>query len=165
MSEEIRKILEAVARGEISPEEGELLLKALQEKEKEGKEWEKDLSEKNFVLEEDEAVEGDLVLSKKKVIVKGKVKGDLVLINCETFFSGEVEGDLAVISGKIEFDGGKVKGDLALIGAKESGRKPSVGGDVARISNFFVSGMLKMFSTFISNISVSSKKKNSEREG
>ncbi|MDK2786543.1 MAG: hypothetical protein PWQ80_1222 [Thermotoga sp.] len=164
MSEEIRRILEAVAKGEISPEEGEMLIKALKEKEKEERNWPEDLSEKDFVLREDEVMEGDLVLSKKKAIIKGKVKGDLVLINCETFFSGEVEGDLAVISGRIEFDGGKVRGDLALVGAKESGRRPSVDGDVARISNFFISGMMKMLSPFISNISVSSKKKKSEGE-
>ncbi|ABQ46600.1 MULTISPECIES: SHOCT-like domain-containing protein [Thermotoga] len=161
MSEEIRKILEAVARGEISPEEGEMLIKAVQEKEREEIGPKGDFSERegDYILGENEIVEEDLVLSKKKAIIRGKIKGDLALINCETFFSGEVEGDLAVIGGKIEFDGGTVKGDLALIGVKESGKTPVVEGDIARISNFFVSGILKMVSPFISNISVSSKKK------
>ncbi|ADA67064.1 conserved hypothetical protein [Thermotoga petrophila RKU-10] len=164
MSEEIRKILEAVARGEISPEEGEMLIKAMQEKEREesGSKGASSEREGNYILDENEIVEEDLVLSKKKAIIRGKIKGDLALINCETFFSGEVEGDLAVIGGKIEFDGGTVKGDLALIDAKDSGKAPVVEGDIARISNFFVGGILKMISPFIGNISVSSRKKKVE---
>ncbi|PLV59078.1 hypothetical protein [Thermotoga sp. KOL6] len=164
MSEEIRKILEAVARGEISPEEGEMLVNALLEKE-EKIDFSKNSevsSEKDFILERDEVVDGDLVLSKKKVIIKGKVRGDLALINCNTIFSGEVDGDLAVISGKVVFDGGRVKGDLALIGAKELGEKPVVEGEIAKISNFFIGGILKMIAPFIDNISVSSKKRKKE---
>ncbi|AAD35437.1 hypothetical protein TM_0341 [Thermotoga maritima MSB8] len=57
-----------------------------------------------------------------------------------------------------------MKGDLALIDAKESGKTPVVEGDIARISNFFVGGILKMISPFISNISVSSRKKKVEGE-
>lgn len=167
MSDDVRKILEAVARGEISPEEGEKLIKALQEREKEkeqDQEFQETFDEEEYVLREDETVEGDLVFSKKRVSIRGKVMGDLVLMNCDSFFSGEVEGDMVVIGGKVEFAGGKVREDLVLLGTKEKGEKPKVGGSEVRMSNnFLVRLMMGVVSPFVARMEITSKKKEGEK--
>ncbi len=168
MSDDVRKILEAVARGEISPEEGERLLKALQAQKGEGEEKTRkrlqELDEREYVLRKGETVEGKLVLSGKKTLIEGRVIGDLVLLSCDSFFSGEVEGNMVVIGGKIVFAGGTVKKDLVLVGAEEEGEKPKVGGSVTHISNFLVETILKMVSPLVGNIVVTPGKKEKEDE-
>ncbi len=162
MMEDVRKVLEAVARGEISPEDGERLIRAIQEREKGGKEKreeEKGKNEKGFVLREGEVIDDDLTLSGEKVRVEGKILGDLVLLQCDTFFSGSVGGDMAVIGGKVEFDGGRVEGDLVLIGAKVKGKEPEVLGDRVKITNFLATGILTALSPILGGLRIRSGEK------
>ncbi len=160
MMEDIRKILEAVASGEISPEEGEMLIKALKEGEKDKKE-KKETKEKDkiFVVENNEVVNDDLVISGEKVIIKGTVNGDVVLLYCDTEFSGTVNGDTVIIGGKVHFEGGEVNGDLVLIGAKFSGEEPEVGGDFVKITNFLATGILTALSPILKSINIRGSKK------
>ena len=105
MMDEVKKVLESVSRGEITPEEGEKLIEAIMKRSE--KKSEENENERDFYLGEDEVISGDLILSGRKVSIKGEIKGDAVLMYCDTEFSGRVSGDLVVISGKIRFEGGK----------------------------------------------------------
>ena len=159
MMEDVKKILDAVARGDISPEEGEKLISALLEREEKGKREKREKEkrkEAEFVLRSGEVIDGDIVLSGKRVSIHGKVRGDVVLIQCDLEFSGEVEGDLVLISGRAKLDGGKVGGDLAVIGAKVEGDVDEVKGDRVKISNFFINGILMALSPILKGLSVTS---------
>lgn len=159
MMEDVKKILDAVAKGDISPEEGEKLISALLEREEKGKREKREKEkrkEAEFVLRSGEVIDGDIVLSGKRVSIHGKVRGDVVLIQCDLEFSGEVEGDLVLISGRAKLDGGKVGGDLAVIGAKVEGDVDEVRGDRVKISNFFINGILMALSPILKGLSVTS---------
>ncbi len=163
MMEDMRKVLESLVNGDISPEEAEMLIKALKErdegkekedeKEKKDKKWEKE--EKSLVVEEGEKMEGDMVVSGQRVVIKGEVDGDVVLTSCDTYFSGKVEGDLVLIGGRVRFDGGYVGGDLVLIGAKATGEFPSVMEDTVKISNLLATGILSAVSPILRGMGVS----------
>ncbi len=165
MMEDMKKILEAVACGEITPEEAEMLIKALKEKEEKesGKSEKKEKKtskakeeEKKglFVIDQAEVASGDLFLTGQRVVIRGRVKGDVTLFDCDTEFSGEVDGDMVLIGGKIRFEGGRVDDDLTLIGVRVSGDLPEVGGETVRISNFFASGILNLVSPILKGIGV-----------
>ena len=160
MMEDVKKILDAVARGEISPEEGERLISALLEREEKGKEkrdkGKERKREAEFIVKSGEVVDGDIVLSGKRVFIQGKVRGDVVLIQCDLEFSGEVEGDLVLIGGRAKLDGGKVAGDFAIVGAKVEGDVDEVRGDRVKISNFFINGILMALSPILKGLSVTS---------
>ena len=158
MMEDVKKVLDAVARGEISPEEGEKLISALLEKEERGKkEKGKDRKkEAEFIVKSEEVIDGDVVLSGKRVLIQGRIRGDVVLIQCDLEFSGEVEGDLVLISGRAKLDGGRVGGDFAVIGAKVEGDVDEVKGDRVKISNFFINGIMMALSPILKGLSVTS---------
>ena len=169
MFDDIKKILEAVANKEITQEEAEMLIKALKEREKKKKkkkgffkkkEEKKEESSDNsdygetFIVNENDIVSGDVVLSSSKAIIHGTVNGDVVLIKCDLDFSGEVMGDLAVLGGRASFNGGKVHGDLVLMASKYSGKLPVVSGDTVRMSKFLASGIMNVVSLAMGGLGI-----------
>ncbi len=156
MMNDIKKILEAVSNGLIAPEEGERLIAALMEKEEKGEKSEKKEKEAEFLLNKDEVIEGDLVLSGKKVLIEGEITEDAVLMYCDTIFSGKVGGDFVVIGGRVKFEGGVVGEDLVLIGSKAEGEPEEVYGEKVKVMNFLANGILMAISPVLRALGISS---------
>ena len=155
MMDEVKKVLESVSRGEITPEEGEKLIEAIMKRNEKKTRGHEEEDENDFFIGENELIDGDLILSGKRISIKGEVKGDAILMYCDTEFSGKVRGDLVVIGGKIEFNGGIIDQDLVLIGAKVKGEPDEIGGEKVKISNFLASGVLTAISPLLRMLKIS----------
>lgn len=163
--DEVKKVLESVSKGEITPEEGEKLIEAIMRRnEKKSGERESE-EERDFFLGEDEMIDGDLILSGRRVSIRGEIKGDAVLMYCETEFSGKVRGDLVIIGGKIDFKGGFIDQDLVLIGAKSRGEPDDIMGDKVKVANFIASGVLTAISPILKTLGISFLGKRMKTDG
>ncbi len=161
--DEVRKVLESVSKGEITPEEGEKLIEAIMQKNEKRSGDREERAE--FLVKEDELIDGDLILSGKRVSIKGEITGDAVLMYCETVFSGRVKGDLVIIGGKVEFKGGVVNQDLVLVGAKSKGEPDEVLGDRVKVANFLASGILTAISPILKTLGMSFLGKRIKNDG
>ncbi|MGB4262776.1 MAG: hypothetical protein WBJ29_04430 [Fervidobacterium sp.] len=143
---DIRAILEALARKDISVEEAEKLISTIKEKShsrsSQQKKYDKSFVGKEFVLDEGEEYSGNLEVVNSKVVINGKLNGDLEIAFGELIFSGEINGDAELVGCAITWKGGEIDGNLELVGCSQSGQRPKVTGKVSEINNFFVNGIL-----------------------
>lgn len=155
---DIRVILEALARREISVEDAEKLIMAIKQEKADGKQKNhkkvrgKNIIGKELIIEENQDYEGDIQAVNSKVVVKGRLKGDLELVFSEFYFSGEIDGDVEAVGCKLTWDGGTISGDLQIVGCNYSGRKPLVKGKVNEINNFFINSILGTVKVFVKPI-------------
>uniref|UniRef100_A0A7C5Y7N7 Polymer-forming cytoskeletal protein n=1 Tax=Fervidobacterium nodosum TaxID=2424 RepID=A0A7C5Y7N7_9BACT len=156
---DIRAVLEALARKEISVEDAEKLIIAIKQEKVQNKGKKssevsggKSLIGKELVIEENQEYNGDIQAVNSKIIVKGKVKGDLELVFCELYFSGELDGDIEAVGCKLVWNGGTINGDIQMVGCNYSGKKPVVKGSVNEINNFFINGILGTVKFFVKPI-------------
>ncbi|QTA38826.1 hypothetical protein JYK00_04785 [Thermosipho ferrireducens] len=166
--DDIKKILEALERGEITKEEAEALIAAVKtgnteaEKvidfdEEEYKKWtgSKDVIGGKIVIDEGEVHEGDLNVVKGDVVVKGTIQGELSVVMGKLEFSGKVTKDANVVGSTVNWNGGIIEGDLNIVGCKESGKPPVVNGNLVRYNNAFIKGILSFFvKPFLSGLEV-----------
>uniref|UniRef100_A0A7C4GJA6 YvlB/LiaX N-terminal domain-containing protein n=1 Tax=Fervidobacterium thailandense TaxID=1008305 RepID=A0A7C4GJA6_9BACT len=120
---ELRKILEAVENGELSPEDGEKLINALFESSKEdfGQSKVKELYNEVFVVKPGEIIRETVSARNSKLTIEGEILGDLDVVNCYVELSGTVHGNLNAATSKISWRGGRVLGDARLVMCQESG--------------------------------------------
>lgn len=159
---DIRSILEALARHEITVDEAEQLILALKETQRtnsdDGKEKGrtkkrgKTVVGKDIVVEEGEELIGSLEIVNGTAIIKGKVYGDVQLVFSELYFSGEVHGNVDLVGSKAKWDGGLINGNLLIVGSEYSGKKPVVRGRVNEVNNFFIGGVLGTVKLFVKPI-------------
>ncbi|HQE47992.1 MAG TPA: hypothetical protein PKV93_01405 [Fervidobacterium sp.] len=143
---DIRAILEALARKDISIEEAEQLILSIKQKESyqspKEKKYEKSFLGKEFILRKGEEHTGNVEAVNSKIIIEGTINGDLEIAFCDVSFSGEVKGDVQLVGSTIKWNGGTIDGDLELVGCTYSGNRPKVSGRVEEINNFFINGIL-----------------------
>lgn len=121
---ELRRILQAVEEGEITPEDGEKLIEALFEFENERAErYAKEVSNSEFVLEKGERLQGDLLLMNSHARIAGVVAGSLDVVNSSVELVGVVEGNLNAVHSRIDWLGGKVLGNVRLVMSNQSGEE------------------------------------------
>lgn len=156
---DVRAVLEALARKEISVENAEKLIIAIKQeqnntKRKKNKEvsGSKSLIGNELIIEENQEYDGDIQAVNSKVIVKGRVKGNLELVFCELYFSGELDGDIEAVGCKLTWNGGIINGNVQMVGCNYSGKKPIVKGTVNEINNFFINGILGTVKFFVKPI-------------
>lgn len=147
MSEEIRKVLEALQRGEITPEEAEVLIEAIKSREENNQEesvneeiqWRMIKEEyhgsisgmgENIWITPEGKVLGDVDIVKGKVKLEGHVDGNLDAVASQIEFGGTVSGNVNIVGGTVKWYRGEIKGNLEIVGAKEIGSRPLVGGKV-----------------------------------
>lgn len=164
---DIRAVLEALSRKEISVKDAERLILIMKRLKKSNVSNNSEFSRKSivgkeFIIDAGEECKEDLEIVNSKVWIKGKVYGDVELIFCDVYFSGEVEGDLEAVGCKIAWNGGRINGDVNIVGCSYTGKKPSVSGSVNEINNFFINGILQSVKIFVkpilSGIKVESRK-------
>jgi len=78
---ELRQVLEAVERGEISPEDAEKLIEAMYSKENEEKSKEEEFVEVTEEIEETKEIHRNISMTNGKLILKGKVNGNVSVVN------------------------------------------------------------------------------------
>jgi len=140
---DVRAVLEALARKEISVEDAEKLILTLKSsKNTEKSKKKKSIIGREFILSEGEEFSGDIEIVNGKAIISGKINGDLEIVFGELVFSGEVNGNVEIVGSSITWHGGKINGNLQLVGCNYKGEKPKVVGNVSEISNFFINGIL-----------------------
>ncbi|ODN30450.1 hypothetical protein [Fervidobacterium thailandense] len=120
---ELRKILEAVERGELSPEDAEKLVNALFESSEEEFSQSKvrEVYNEVFVVKPGEVIRETVSARNSKLTIDGEILGDLDVVNCYVELSGTVHGNLNAATSKISWRGGKVLGDAKLVMCQESG--------------------------------------------
>lgn len=146
---DIRAILEALARKEITVDEAEALIDALRgakstkgQGDQSRNRRSRSVVGKQVTIAEDEEFVGDLEVVNGTVFVKGRIVGEFHAVFSDVFFTGEVTGNASFVGCKVRWNGGSIGGDLQLVGSQCSGARPHVKGNVNELNNFFVNGIL-----------------------
>ncbi|MCX7653204.1 MAG: hypothetical protein N2Z58_00775 [Fervidobacterium sp.] len=126
---ELRKILEAVEKGDLSPDDAEKLIKIIFESDV----WEEKASKSDSIvntvveIKEGEKVTKNLSLTNGKLVLKGELLGDVFAVNSDIELFGTLSGNLSCVRSKIFWKGGEVKGDLNAVMCKEFGNANVLG--------------------------------------
>ncbi|MGC8955084.1 MAG: hypothetical protein ACP5JS_03185 [Fervidobacterium sp.] len=139
---DIRSILEALARREISVDDAEKLILTIKSAEKHNNKKEKSIIGKEFTLNEQEEFDGDLEIVNGKASIFGILNGNLQIIFGELVLSGTIKGDVELVGSTITWNGGIIEGNLEMVGCNYKGEKPKVRGNITEINNFFINGIL-----------------------
>ncbi|MGQ9856247.1 MAG: hypothetical protein ACUVQF_05880 [Fervidobacterium sp.] len=140
---DIRSILEALARKEITVEEAEQLILAIkQSKESDRRKKSKSFIGKEFVLNTGEEYVGNIEIVNGRAVINGKLVGSLQVVFGEVVFSGEVTKNVELVGTTVTWNGGRIGGNLQMVGCNYKGVKPVVEGNVSEVNNFFVSGII-----------------------
>ncbi len=146
---EVRKILEALARHDINVEEAEKLILAVKLSSKNKSKSSRSIVGRELIINEDEIYDGNIEVVNGKLILKGIVNGKVEAVFSEVEFSGTVNGKFEAVGCDIRWDGGVINGDVEIVGCNYKGKKPKVSGKVKEVNGFFVNSALSIAKVFV----------------
>lgn len=152
---ELRKILENVEKGELTPEDGEKLIEALFDSNgfASSADEASDLNNEPLSGEFNEVVKiksgdkvkRDISIFHGKLIVEGELIGNVSAVDSELVIAGTINGNLNVVRSKLIWNGGNVQGNCNAVMCKDVGT-PNVSGRYNNIAinvPFFNDSLLK----------------------
>ncbi len=141
---EVKKILEALAKHDITVEEAEKLILAVKLSKKNKPKSSRSFVGKELIINEDEIHDGNIEIVNGTLILKGIVNGKVEAVFSDVEFSGTVNGKFQAVGCDIRWDGGVINGDVEIVGSNYKGKKPKVSGKVQEVNGFFVGGILRV---------------------
>ncbi len=141
---EVKKILEALAKHDITVEEAEKLILAVKLSKKNKPKSSRSVVGKEFIINEDEIYDGNIEIVNGNLILRGIVNGKVEAVFSEVEFSGTVNGKFEAVGCNIKWDGGVINGDIEIVGCNYKGKKPKVSGKVKEVNGFFINSLLKI---------------------